>query len=486
MNLLNSLDLAVIVLYLIGITYIGSRFYQKGVGLKEYLLGNNIMKWFPVALSILAADTSAITYLGTPAWTFQHDMKLSWGILAYFLAIPVVIWLFLPIYSKGNLYTAYEFLERRFDLRVRLLASLFFLLVRGTHVAVIIYTPALVMSELMGFSLQLSIFAMGALTALYTTLGGIKAVIWTDTIQVGMVFLGFSLLAASALTHIPGGLQEVWTVGLAHSKFDLFDFSFSWDRVDNFWGLMLGCALIATQAMSTDQSVLQKFFTTKSSHETTKSLLFYGAVLIPLNTLLSLLGVLLFVFYSSHPEMRATLHNPDAVVPHYAAKMLPHGLAGVLVASVFAGSMSTVSASINSLATSSVVDIYRRLIYRGQTDRHYTLASRWATLLWGALATTGALYANRLGTLVLAFVKVQSLMGGVILGIFLLGVATRRIGSTDVIVGTVLGLALVIYAAVFTSVSIYWYCVIGCLNTLLGSWLYNRLFARAVVPQGAV
>ena len=474
MNLLNFLDLAVIALYLIGITYIGSSFYQKGVGLKEYLLGNRVMRWFPVALSILAADTSAITYLGLPAWTFGHDMKLNIGIFSYFVAIPIVIWLFLPVYSKGNLYTAYEFLEQRFDLNVRILASLFFLLVRGAHVAIIIYTPALVMSELMGVSLFLSILAIGVLTALYTTLGGIKAVIWTDTIQVGMVFLGFGILAVSALSHVPGGMKEVWAVGQANQKFQLSDFSLHWDTVDNSWGLIIGSIFIAVQAMSTDQSLLQKFFTTRSSRETAKSLLFYGVIIIPLSTLLSLLGIILFVFYSRHPELRATLHNPDAVVPHYAAKMLPHGLAGVLVASIFAGSMSTVSASINSLATSSVVDVYRRLICKERTERHYMLASRWATVAWGAIATIGALFADRLGTLVLSFVKVQSLMGGIILGAFLLGVTTKDIGARNVIIGMVSGLGAVIYCAISTNMSIYWYCVVGCITTVLVSWLSDQ------------
>jgi Na+/proline symporter len=242
-------------------------------------------------------------------------------------------------------------------------------------VAVIIHVPALVMSELMGIPLNLSIVAMGGLTALHTTLGGIKAVIWTDTLQVATVILGFTLMATSALAHIPGGIQEVWTMGLAHGKFELFDFSFNFDKVDNFWPLMLGGTLLSVQAMSTDQSVLQKFFTTKSSRETSKSLIFYGAVLIPLITSLYLLGVILFVFYSNHPELRVTLQNPDAVVPHYAANMLPHGLAGVLVASIFAGSMSTVSASINSLATSTVVDVYQRLIEKEQSDEHYTRES---------------------------------------------------------------------------------------------------------------
>jgi SSS family transporter len=485
MGLLNLLDFTVIVGYLAGITWIGSRFYRKNASMQEYLLGGRGMKWLPVALSIMAADTSAISYLGVPAWSFQQNMRLNQNILTYLLAIPIVILVFLPVYSRGNLFTAYQYLENRFDLRVRLLTSVFFLVIRGAHVAVVIYAPALMMAELMGVPLRLSITVMGVLTAVYTTLGGIKGVIWTDAIQVTTVLLGFTTVAVAVLSQIPGGFAEVWQTGLAHHKFDLVDFSLDLNRVDNSWAILCGGTILSVQAISTDQAVLQKYFTTKSARETSKSLLFYGAVIIPLMTLLSILGVVLFVFYASRPELRATLQNPDAVVPHFAAKILPHGLAGLVVASIFAGSMSTVSASLNSLATSTVVDIYRRLIRTDRSDRHYTQASRWATGLWGVLATVAAFYAGHLGALINAFAKVQSLMGGIILGVFLLGILSKRASSSGVILASALGLAAVLYAFIFTSISLFWYCVIGCLTTLLVGWLWS-LIKPSASPARAV
>lgn len=476
MGLLNALDAIVIVSYLAGITWIGTRFYRKHAGMNEYLLGSKSMKWFPVALSIIAADTSAISYLGIPAWSFQYDMKLNQTIFMFLLAIPLFMWLFLPIYSKGNLYTAYQYLETRFDLRLRLLASVFFLVIRGAHVSVIIYAPALMMSELMGVPLKLSILVMGALTAFYTTLGGIKGVIWTDAIQVGTVFVGFTTVALSVLNHIPGGLLNALSTASAHGKWDLFDFSLSLDKIDNFWAILIGGTILAMQPLCTDQAILQKFFTTKSAKETSKSLYFYGAIMIPLITLMSILGVLMFVLYLHEPALRASLKNPDALIPHYAASMLPHGLAGLVVASIFAGSMSTVSASLNSLATSSVIDIYKRLLKSNQPDSHYASASRWATALWGLLATVGALYADRLGELVLSFTRIQSLMAGTILGIFLLGVLFRRVGSRGAITGTIVGLGAVIYAFVLTPVSVYWYGVIGTVVTVFAGWLHSVVF----------
>lgn len=200
-------------------------------------------------------------------------------------------------------------------------------------------------------------------------------------------------------------------------------------------------------------------------------------ILIPLIILLYLLGVILFAFYSHHPDIRTTLQNPDAVVAHYAANMLPHGLVGLVVASIFAGSMSTVSASINSLATSSVVDLYQRLLQTDRSDAHYTFASRFATLLWGFVATVGAFYANRLGPLILAFTKIQSLLGGVILGIFVLGIISKRATSTGAIVGSLVGFFSVIYVSVYTAVSLYWYCVIGCICTLLIGQLHSQVIS---------
>jgi Na+/proline symporter len=230
--------------------------FWRTTTIQDYFLGSGKMAWFPVAISILAADTSAFSYLGVPAWSFLHDLKLFLSTFTYFLAIPIVISAFVPIYSRAGLYTAYQYLEIRFDLRVRLLTCFLFLLVRGSHIALIIYAPALVMSELMGIPLKFSILTMGLLTALYTTMGGIKAVIWTDCIQVGTVVLGLSTVALSALHHIPGGIEEVVRTGWSQGKFQVFDFSLSFDRIDNSWGQIIGGTLLGVQAMGTDQAVL--------------------------------------------------------------------------------------------------------------------------------------------------------------------------------------------------------------------------------------
>jgi Na+/proline symporter len=193
---------------------------------------------------------------------------------------------------------------------------------------------------------------------------------------------------------------------------------------------------------------------------------------------LYILGMVLFVFYRTRPDLGINLKNPDAVVPEYAATMLSNGLAGVVVASIFAGSMSTVSASLNSLATSSVVDVYKQFLGTNRSDAHYASASRWATVLWGTVATVGALYAFRLGPLVTSFLKIQSLIGGVVLGIFLLGVLGGRATGAGVLVGAAVGLAVVVYVSFFTPVSVYWHVVTGCVATGITGWLLSVTFSR--------
>lgn len=476
--MLTTLDIIVVLAYLLAIATIGTYFYRRRTGLQEYLLGSKAVAWIPVALSILAADMSSLTYLGTPAWVFLHDMKLSQIVLVYPIVVPLVIWIFLPLYSKSNLYTAYQYLERRLGLPARLVSCALFLFIRGAHAAIIIYVPALILFELMQIPLAVSVLIMGLVTAFYTMMGGVKAVIWTDAIQVATVLLGFTVVATTAIHNIPGGLSAIVAVGMENSKFVLFDFSSHLSRVDNFWALLIGGIILNVQAMSTDQAVLQKYFTTRSQRDTAKSLYLYGGAAILIGTLLSLLGAILFVYYLTHPQLRSSLHNPDALVPHYAAAVLHHGLAGLVIASIFAGSMSTVSASLNSLATSTVIDVYKRIVQTNKSDLHYTLACRHATFWWGVAATVGALYVGRLGPLVLGFAKIQSVLGGLLLGIFLLAIIDRKATGHGAISGLVFALFVVIYCSLYKSLSLYLYAAVGCATTIVGGCLFSRIAKR--------
>jgi SSS family transporter len=483
-RLLTTLDLTVIALYILSITAIGLCFYQKNAGLKDFLLGGRSMSWLPVALSILAADTSVLTYLGQPAWVFAHDMKINQVVLGYLIAIPVLLLVFLPAYSRLQLYTAYQFLEHRFGLPTRLVTSGIFLFLRGSHTAIIIYVPALILTQLMGTPLAITILCVGLVTTFYTMLGGMKAVIWTDAIQVCTVLLGFTVIAITAIHGVPGTFAETVATALASHKLALFDWSRNFDRVDNTWACILGGTVIFSQSLTADQAVLQKYLTVKSLRETVKSLLCYGVAIIIISTLLSLLGVILFVFYQAHPSLLGGLTNLDALVPFYVATRLPHGLSGLVTASLFAGAMSTVSASLNGLATSSVVDIYQRTLRTDRTDAQYTMASRVATCGWGLLATFGALFAGRLGPLVIAFAKIQTELSGPLLGIFIMAVAGKRFNGTAAIIGAAVGLAGAILVSIYSSLSMFFYPAVGCAVTVAGGFLISIVFAPHEAEKG--
>jgi sodium-coupled monocarboxylate transporter 8/12 len=397
-------------------------------------------------------------------------MRLSLTAFNTLLAVPIVVWWFLPAFSRLRFYSVYEFLEGRFNLTLRLATSVLFLLIRGAHVSIIIYAPALMMSELAGLPAPASILAVGFLTAVYTALGGMKAVIWTDAIQTLTVFTGFAAVFAATISQLPHGLTAALTAAGRDGRLAWFDFSRHIGNADNSWAILLGGTLLSIRTLTTDQAVMQKYFATRSPRDTAKSIVFYALISAPITILLSLLGILLSFVYTARPELSATLKNPDAVLPHFAAHMLRPGLAGLVFAALLAGAMATTSSSLNALSTASVLDVYKRLFRSGKSDRHYAAASRWATLFWGAVATCGALFAGRLGDLILSFVKISSFFGGSILGIFLLGVFTKTVGSGLAISAALAGLAAVIAAALWTTISPYWYVAIGCGATLAWSW----------------
>jgi SSS family transporter len=482
MTRLSLVDFAIVAGYLLAITLIGSRFYRRHSSLDEYFLGSKTMKWLPVTLSVIAADTSAISYLGIPGWAYSRDMKLYLYALMYVATVPIVIRFFLPIYSRRRLYTAYEFIEQRFDLRVRLFTSLLFLLIRGSHLAVAIYAPALMMSAVMGVPLAFSVLATGLLTTLYTSLGGIRAVIWTDVIQVFMIVCGFGLIGHTVVARVPGGLSEITRVAGAAGKFNLFDFSLDWSSESAFWAVVIGGLVMALQVMATDQAIVQKYFCTGSSAEARRMLLFWGLLTAGMNLVLYSIGIALFVYASNNPDFRSAVKNPDTVLPIFAMTNLHGGYVGLVVASIFAGTMSTLSAGLNSLATASIVDFYQRGIRPGREEVHYMKAGRWSTVFWGLLGTGMALFAGHLGPLNVAFSKVHSLTGGIVLGVFLLGVWTKSVTAGSALLGAGLGTLAVAAVSWLTPAAFWWYAPVGCITTIVCSTIASLLRRDASVP----
>jgi SSS family transporter len=468
-------DWSILVGYILGVCFLGSLFYRRRTTAAEFFLGGRRMNVVPVAISLVAADMSAISYMGAAAWTYNHNLELIWSSWSYLFVAPIVMFLFMPFYARFKFYTAYEYLERRFDLKTRLLGSAIFLLMRGSHVAIVIYAPSLILSLITGMSLAACVVIMGACTTLYTTLGGMKAVIWTDVMQFSILLTGIVAVAWMSVKHVPGGLQTVSHVVNAGSRLHLFNFSTDLTQTTTFWAAGIGGGVMALSTLGTDQAYLQRYFTTSSLKEGQRSLLLDSLIIVPVSLLLYLMGPVLYTFYRFHPGELKNLPEPDAILPYFVLTQLGGWLAGLVIASIFAASMAVMSAGINALTTASTVDFYKRLFRPECTDRESVLAGRLGTIFWGTASTIGALYVGRLGPIINAFNMINSFLGGPILGIFLLGMLTRRPRGGAAISGAVAGLASVVLIALKTQVAFFYYAIVGTIVTFGAGWLLSLL-----------
>lgn len=473
----TTLDYAVVIGYLLTIAAIGSSFYRRKSTPKEYFLGGRKMSWLPVGISIIAADLSAITVMGIPAWGYKHNLELLWVIVGYPLVAPVVILVFVPFYARLNLYTAYEYLERRFSLSVRLVTSLLFQMLRGMHVAIAIYAPSLVISFVTGLPVWKCIIFMGLFTTLYTTLGGMKAVIWTDVIQFCMVTSGITMVLLTAVGHVPGGLTTVYHTALDAGRLKLFNFSTDPTQLTSFWACLIGGSFLALAALTTDQAILQRLFTTKSPEACRQSVILQATLAVPIISLLYVSGIALFAFYHYNPSHLAGLTAQDAVMPFFAVRELPRGISGLIIAAIFAASMAVMSAGINALTTATTVDIYQRGFHPQDAPEHYAIVGRMGTVGWGLVVTGLALFARHLGALALAYSRVSSFISGPVLGMFLLGILTKRTTARGALIGAAAGMAAVCIASFRTEWSFFYLGPIGAVVTVLSGYFASLFMA---------
>jgi SSS family transporter len=474
-GLFSSANWFILCAYIVIISVVGSLFYRKGTTSKEFFLGGRRMTAIPVAISLVAADMSAISYMGAPAWTYQHNLELVWASWSYLFIAPVVMFLFMPFYARFKFYTAYEYLERRFDLKTRLLGSAIFLLMRASHVAIVIYAPSLILSLITGLPLFGSVLIMGLCTTLYTTLGGMKAVIWTDVMQFSILLIGLFTVTWLSIQRVPGGVPMVWRIVHDAGRLHLFNFSTDLTQLTTFWAAGIGGAFMALSTLGTDQAYLQRYFTTRSLKEGQRSILLDGIIVVPVSLLLYSVGPILYSFYRFHPDQLRGLPTMDAILPFFVMTQLGGWLSGLVIASIFAASMAVMSAGINALTTASTVDFYKRLLRPDCSDADAVLAGRIGTVIWGVLATVAAMFVGHLGPIISAFNLINSFLGGPILGIFLLGMLTRRPRGNAAIGGATLGLAAVSLLAWRTEISFFYYAIVGTLVTLGAGWLLGQL-----------
>jgi SSS family transporter len=469
---LRTADLAIIILYLGGITWFGAHFRRTQKTLKDYYLGGRNAPWWAIALSIVSAETSTLTIISTPSLAFGGNLAFLQVVFGYLLARVVISVLLLPHYFRGEMFTAYELIGRRFGTRLRRLTAATFLGVRGLAEGVRVYAIAIVIGVILGTGETASIVLIVCLTLFYTFEGGMTAVIWTDVVQMFLYVAGAVVSFVVILNHIPGGWGHVVAVAAPADKFRIFDFGFEFTRhyftqKYTFWAGVIGGCFLTTASHGTEQLMVQRLLAARNQAESRLALLSSWVVIFVQFSLFLGIGVTLYVFYKD-ANLPAP-QPPDRLYPGFVWQYLPPGLAGLVMAAVLAAAMSNLSAALNSLSSTTIMDFYKPL-RPGHSEKTYLRLARGATVAWGLVLLGIALARPWEGPALEAALAIASIAYSGLLGVFMLGVLTQRVSENAAILGMLAGLAATI-AMRIEGVAWTWYLVFGTSVTFLSGWL---------------
>jgi len=565
---MSTFDWIILIFSLVFIVVYG---VWKGRGSKDiqgYLMADRGIRWYIVALSVMATQASAITFLSTPGQAYSDGMRFVQFYFGLPIAMVIICIVAIPIYHKLNVFTAYEYLEKRFDLKTRGLAAILFLIQRGLAAGLTIYAPSIIISTLLGLNIYFTNMVIGVLVIIYTASGGSKAVSWTQTQQmiiilsamVGAFFMILYLLPKEVT------FTDALFVAGKMGKLNAIDFSFDLSNRYNIWSGVIGGLFLALSYFGTDQSQVQRYLTAKSITHSRMGLLTNGLVKVPMQFFILLIGAMVFVFYQftapplffnrvesqgvrdgrwgqefrkvedrfqktsrekarlvrqlvqarhqgSDSKLRkvekqlyrveakasALKHRGVEIIKKHSGnrdvsdtnyiflsfvlKYIPVGLLGLIIAAIIAAAMSSTSSELNALASTTVVDIYKRMVKKKGSDKHYLVASKLLTVVWGIFAIGFAQYANRLGTLVEAVNILGSLFYGTILGIFLVAFFLKFVKGSAAFFAAFLAEVGVFLCFFFTDLSFLWFNVVGCLLVIIFSipvhyFLQHKVSAR--------
>ena len=561
---MRPLDWAVLAGSLVFIVAYGLYRGRGSKTVNAYLLAGKTMPWYAMALSIMATQASAITFISTTGQAYVDGMRFVQFYFGLPLAMIVISVTAAPIFHRANVYTAYEYIGQRFDAKTRALVSLIFLIQRGLAVGVALYAPAIVLTVILGWPDRWTTLAMGSIVVLYTTLGGIRTVTWTDVQQMLIMVLGLVFALSTAVYLLPGDVSflDALTLAGAAGRLNAIVAKFDWGDRYNLWSGLIGGMFLALAYFGCDQSQVQRYLTGKSVAQSRLSLLFNAVAKVPMQFTILLVGAVVFVFFTfekppllfhpqnlerlrTAPEFRALQNRFDEAFEQrrqaarelleqerhgkgaaeaggrqryreaqarleearkdsqrlvarmegtsqasdanyiflsFVTRYMPAGVVGLVMAAIFAAAMSTISAEINSLATVSVIDVYKPYLKKQASDWHYLNASRAATVFWGAYAVVTAEYGKSLGSLIEAVNMVGSLFYGGLLGVFVLAFFFPRVGGTAAFLAVLAGEAAIFAAHIDGRISFLWYNVLGCLVVVVTGVLLSRLGGNSGGP----
>ena len=553
---MRSLDWAILIAYLAYVGIDGIRRTKRSTGIEGYLLANRSLPWWAVGLSVMATQLSAITMIGTTGQGATDGLRFVQFYFGLPLAMVILGVTLVPFLHGARVFTAYEFLERRFDAKTRSLTAFLFLLSRGLSCGTILAAPAVVFSSIFGWPVAWSVAIMGIPTVVYTIVGGVQAVAWADVKQMVLVVAAITAVIAVVLFKLPVTPDAALHVAGSVGRLRVFDFSFDVTQTYTFWSGLIGGTFLMLAYFGTDQSQVQRFLTAKSVDEARSSLLISAYWKIPLQAGVLLVGVLVFVYYLFLPQpmlfnpthdrrvreaqpvayqalasqfgaalaqrdlaaramatrrddgtrdafRSAETHVQDVraealalaarvtgessrdvnyIIPHFVLFDLPVGLKGIFIAAVMAAAMSAVAGELNSLATASVIEFYRRWVRPNAPDATYVRASKIATMIWGLFACIIAAYAVSLGSLIEVVNRFGSFFYGSILGVFILAMI-RRSRATGAFVGMVAGISVVGAVAFgLPQVAFLWHNVIGAVTVVVVGLLVSAFSPAPPTP----
>ncbi|MBC8054142.1 MAG: sodium:solute symporter [Sphingobacteriaceae bacterium] len=565
---MSILDWGVLIFTLTGIVSYGIYKSRGNQDIKEFLLGNQSLPWYHVCLSVMATQASAITFLSAPGLAYSSGMSFVQFYFGLPLAMIVLCITFVPIFHRLKVYTAYEFLEQRFNLKTRVLTAFLFLIQRGLSTGITIYAPSIILSTILNIDTTYTTIFIGGLVIFYTVYGGTKAVSYTQLLQMSIIFSGLFIAGAMVVYLLPDDVGFVKAISMAGKmgRTNAIDFSFDWDNQYTVWSGIIGGFFLQLSYFGTDQSQVGRYLTGSSVSESRLGLLMNGLVKIPMQFLILLIGVLVFTFYQyekpplffnsyelnkleksgysselnqikleynqafsdkqkqvselskalnnedtqaidqSRSELRVAdektkalrgkltglmqKNDPDAEINDnnyiflsFVTQYLPKGLIGLLIAIIFLASMGSTASALNSLASTTVIDVYKRLINKEASDKNYLLASRLSTIGWGAVCIVMALYASKMGNLIEAVNKLGSYIYGTILGVFLVAFYLKRVGGRAVFYSAVCTEIIVCICGYYEVVAYLWLNVIGCLTVVILALLFELIIKKAAEDE---
>jgi solute:Na+ symporter, SSS family len=507
---LRALDLAIIFGYLIGVVLIGTWFARRQETTRDYFLGDRTVPWWAIAASIVATETSTITFISVPGIAFARggNFQFLQLVFGYMLGRVVISLLFIPSYFRGELLTVYQLLERRFGGRIKMLAASLFIVMRNIADGIRLLLTALVLAAVyvafqpstdQGTLIILSIILIGIVMIIFTYFGGMEAVIWIEVVQLGIYIVGAIAAAVVIINSTPGGLSAAMAAGGQFGKFSIFDFSLDFTKEFTFWAGLIGGCFLTMSTHGTDQYLVQRYLCTDRPRHAAAALLTSGAIVLAQFIGFLFIGVLLFAFYHPYTDAAyaaATTNanfpfaGGDQVFPNFITQHLPSGLSGLVVAAIFAAAMSS---SLNSIAATALNDLYKPF-RPDKSDKHYFTVSHWLTLLWGVVQIGVALMVRHSKQSALgSALSVAALINGPVLGVFLVGTLLRRVSEPPALIGMLASIIVMVCVFFLTPIKYTWYGVIGSGVTFLVAWAVSYLFAPApkerqdeLAPGGAI